>query len=839
MKRQPRSGSVFHLVAVWLALACLAPVSASAQNGGPRDLQEGAVAVVKTDEAQASIDKLRERLAAAAKAFDEKSETPASLDGLAAEALAISEDAETLMQEFQPRVLTIEARLAQLKPAEGQELSQSARIETESQQRVLDGLSAILQQANVIAVQAVDLSISVTQQQRARFSREIFKRERSVLDPVFWRTVRFGIRTIPGWLDQRMVDWQDNAKVGIDTTTVTILVLLVLGGIYAVLVSRRYVLKRLVRDPTIEPNQTKRVVAALFVTLVGFGSVAVLSLVVLFVLDTIGLIPPPFDNVAFGFVVAISIYALISSLVGALLAPGRPAWRLLPLSARACQRLALITRVNAVVIGLTIAFEAVVQFLDPSTPVTIAARALQSIVIAVLTLFALRAFTLKDPDDDDSHSDGLQGALWRLLLPVGWAASIAALAAPLFGFLALGWFLVYQIVVIALVLALLYLALAIIEEATTTGFQPGYPAGVFLTRTLGFTRDGAEQIGVLTGGILKLLAIAFAGLGILLTWGLTSADLARLENMVTRFQVGGVTISITTVASAIAIFAAGFAATRAIQRWLENRYLPKTKLDVGLKTSIRTGFGYVGVIVAAMVAISHLGVDGQNFALIAGALSVGIGFGMQSVVSNFVSGLILLAERPIRTGDWVVVDGQHGTVRKINVRSTEIETFDRATMIVPNSDLISKTVTNWVLNDSSGRVIIPIGVSYDSDPDQVRDILLECARSNPLVLAYPEPVVFFQNFGDSALDFELRCYLSDIGMGLTVRSDLRFEIMRRFREADIEIPFPQRVVHMPNQMPPPSAPVPPVDEPGLPSRDRMPASGRDGRFEEAGADLDD
>ena len=191
-----------------------------------------------------------------------------------------------------------------------------------------------------------------------------------------------------------------------------------------------------------------------------------------------------------------------------------------------------------------------------------------------------------------------------------------------------------------------------------------------------------------------------------------------------------------------------------------------------------------------------MGLDLSNIALVAGALSVGIGFGLQSIVNNFVSGLILLAERPIKTGDWVVVGGDQGYVRKISVRATKIETFDRATVIVPNAELISNRVMNWMHDGSMGRIIIPVGVSYDADPEQVREILLRIADESEYVSSYPGPSVFFMDFGASSLDFELRCYIQDINSSLSAKSALRFAIFKAMKEAGIEIPFPQQDIHV-------------------------------------------
>lgn len=202
---------------------------------------------------------------------------------------------------------------------------------------------------------------------------------------------------------------------------------------------------------------------------------------------------------------------------------------------------------------------------------------------------------------------------------------------------------------------------------------------------------------------------------------------------------------------------------------------------------------------AILIALSLAGVDLTNLALIAGALSVGIGFGLQNIVNNFVSGLILLFERPIRRGDWVIVNGTEGTVQNINIRSTLIRTFDRADVIVPNSELISGQVTNWMLKDLRARVKIPVGVAYGSDVEQVKQILLDIIANRPEVIrdgSTAPPQVLFIGFGDSALNMELRFFVEDIDTRLLLMSDIYFEIYRRFKEAGVEIPFPQRDIHI-------------------------------------------
>jgi len=209
-----------------------------------------------------------------------------------------------------------------------------------------------------------------------------------------------------------------------------------------------------------------------------------------------------------------------------------------------------------------------------------------------------------------------------------------------------------------------------------------------------------------------------------------------------------------------------------------------------------TGVGYLGTAIAGLIGISAAGIDLSSLALVAGALSLGIGFGLQNIVSNFVSGLILLVERPFKVGDWVATGTTEGFVRRISVRATEIETFQRQSIIVPNSELINAPVGNWTHRNRLGRIEIPVSVSYDSDPRQVMDLLMDIALAHPGLLRNPEPVVMFNGFGQSSLDFELRGFVGDVLGALPVKNELRVTILERFRAEGIMMPYPHQEVHL-------------------------------------------
>jgi len=268
------------------------------------------------------------------------------------------------------------------------------------------------------------------------------------------------------------------------------------------------------------------------------------------------------------------------------------------------------------------------------------------------------------------------------------------------------------------------------------------------------------------------------------------------------FQVGSLTVTPTLLIGGLFSLILLLSLTRYAKKHFLPNMLKHTRLDRGAKEAVTSLFGYAGVAIAILVALSIAGVRMQNIAIIAGALSVGIGFGLQNIVNNFISGLILLFERPIRRGDWIISGDTEGYVKSINIRSTQIQTFDQADVIVPNSELITAKVTNWMLRNTYGRITVKVGVSYDSDVEKVSSILIELAHNHPMVMneknnqASP-PKVLFRDFGDSALNFELRCFIYDIDQRVNIISEINYAIIKAFREENIEIPFPQRVVTFP------------------------------------------
>ena len=379
-------------------------------------------------------------------------------------------------------------------------------------------------------------------------------------------------------------------------------------------------------------------------------------------------------------------------------------------------------------------------------------------------------------------------------------ATLASIVAVLIGYQNFAAFVVHGVTRTGIALFLLWILLWVVYVAFDYLIKQETATATQIRSSLGIAKAG-RGTGI---GFMRLIAdlilwISFA-VYMIYVWDDSGTTLNQLKNLVTVGQrFGGFQFVPVKIIGGILIFAFVIVLIGWMKRWIDRRWLQHIVMDRGARDAIVTLFGYVGFVIAVLIALTMAEVDLTGLALVSGALALGIGFGMQEIANNFVSGLILLFERPIRAGDFVTVGDIQGFVRSIRIRATEIETLDNQNVLVPNSELVSGRVTNWVLRDTHGRLLLKIGVAYGSDVEKVRDILESVAREHPEVISdgrAPAPRALFMGFGDSSLDFELRVRVQRIERRFSVMSDLNFAVDAAFRANNVTIPFPQRELHI-------------------------------------------
>ena len=773
-----------------LVVLCLAAFLVSAQAvAAPAPAPAGQAS--QTEERLGeSVDALNGKLKGIEKQVDESDVTPSSLNALAIAVAPLAMEAQTLVERLTPRTAAMKARVDQLgakTPGEAADVTK----QREALQKTFDDNDGLLKRAKTLEVQATQDATYIAKKQRALFTTSLFRRSISVLSPPLWffaaretpSNVAAATRIFNDWL----AGFNRNTTGG-KLVWFWVLVLAVVVLYFPLTRSA----KRMISHEAVvgKPSTWLKIIVACWTSFSIAGAMIAVMYGVIFVLSFF-VAPDPVVSSLFtemqGGIIRIAVAAGLSR---GILAPRRSIWRLINFDDKTCDKLIrLIVGIAIIVTGSKV-IEALNEVILADWRFSVAAQGVGALLVAAAMAAALINLgddpEAENPDAETSAPAGARATrrdYYGIIRGVAWALIVCLCVASFVGYIAFATFLVDQIVLVAGTLAVLFLAVRLIDKACELGFQPGSIVGRNLIYTVGMRRETLGQLSILLAGVSRLLLIGLALIIVIAPWGMRSTDIAgNLHAIFFGLKIGDVTISVEGIVVALISLVLVLAATRAVQGWLEDRYLPQTRLDSGLRNSIKTSLGYVGFLLALTLAAANLGVDFQKLAIVAGALSVGIGFGLQSIVNNFVSGLILLWERAVRVGDWIVVGPEQGYVRKINVRSTEIETFDRASIIVPNSNLVSGVVKNLMRTDRVGRMTIEVTVNAAADPEKVREVLIDIARANEAVVSVPSPQVRFTNLTAGAMTFDLFCFVADVETMTLTKSDIYFEICRRFRE---------------------------------------------------------
>ncbi len=724
----------------------------------------------------------------------------------AAETSAVRLKAIELELNIAPQVKQIQDQLDELGPVpkEGEPAESNAiSIQRKELERIFSTLDGELKASRLIIVRASQIETLITNKRRQIFVTQLSQRSKSFLDIQLWQNFWKGT---DGFWHRFILLMTDSFSVMSGKMESSYLLMpLLLAGLFFVALSALFLRQKMEKkvnqifdssDKLPISEEVKIHLAS--ASFIKNGIIPTGAVILLFLLINLsGILTARLENLVLEitFILISSIVALV--LAHIFLVPDNTSRRFIRLPDAAVAKISNIITWGVILISGIRLFDQTAVVLASPLDVSIALRALLALTCFICISLVLTTIASVEESPDEPLHVKRNFVRWGYLNPLLWIGCISGTIALSAGYLAFADLLAWQVLIGTVVFAILWLCIEFLDLRRDQYINADSGKWRKFANTTGFSQQTILQGGVFGFGLVKLSMIFAAATFFLISWGYRTGNWAKTASeLYFGFRIGGLNISLSAIALAIVIFISGYVITRAIQNWLRVQFLPTTTLDPGLSNSIAIVFGYTGIVFALLLAVSAAGFDLSSIAIIAGALSVGIGFGLQSIVNNFFSGLILLAERPIKAGDWIITSGGQGTVTKTSVRSTEIETFDGATVIIPNSTLITEAVTNWTHHNKRGRIIISIGVGYDSDPEQVRNILLECAEDNKLILKKPGPTVYFMDFGADALIFELRGYLSDINYSLSVKSDLRFSITDALRKAKIEIPYPQRDIHI-------------------------------------------
>ena len=704
-------------------------------------------------------------------------------------------EAQQLIESLRPRLNAVTAQLQKLGPPPEKDAAPEAPPIAAERARLSAAQSEIggaVKTAELALVRSRQLVGYVQNLRQALFARDLLLRSGSPLATSTWRQLAAEMPRATRQITNLARDWSEMLRGRLLDLA---LLIAAAAGIFAITRWALLFLYRRMRSSTNAlassfPRASNTIgLAALraLPPLVGagtiYGGLAALDLLTV----TVG-------DFALAALRALAIFVVLRAVAGAALAPRPPDLPFFDIADASAPKLLRVIKLFATLLALDLLLSDVVQMLYLPFEIGVVQASITSLAFAALLIafvripLASRQSALLEPP--------LRSRPRWLKLPLT-VLALAIIVTTLTGYVALGRFISKQIMLVGGAALLLFFAHVVIRRVAAVLTEGDRPVGRILEARLGLDHERTSYFTKMVVFLLELGLLLAALPLVLLTWGFAREDILDwLKLGIVGFQIGQFQVSLVRILLAFLLFMGLLFGTRIIQRWLDRSVLAPARVDRAISHSVLMGVGYAGVALATIIALSYAGLDFTQLAIVAGALSLGIGFGLQAIFNNFVSGIILLVERPIKVGDWIVVGTQEGFVRRINVRATEIETFDRASLIIPNSELITGSVTNWTHRNPIGRLVIYIRVSYKADPEQVLAILVRVAEQSTSLLREPGPTAVFEDFAESAMLFSLRCFVPDVGSRLGVGTELRVAISKAFREAGIEIAYPQHDVHL-------------------------------------------
>ncbi len=722
----------------------------------------------------------------------------ADIDALRVQALAVQADGDALAERSGAEAAAAAGRLAQLGAAER---SDPPALPAERRRLVAAQKAATARQkeARLAAAQAGDTADALADRRRDAFNARLFQRGASPLSPDFWVDVEANLPRDLARLRGLALQATTTARRAAEPRALLILAgALVAAALLAgpLRLAVRALGRRRAREeaPSADLRRSAVAVSAVVIDTAGAGLAALTLRAGAAWADVLS---PAAGRLLDGLVIAVWWAAFTAALGRTLLSADRPGWRMLPVSDRAAARTRPYPWALALLTAAGFMLEQLNRVAGASLPATVAADSALALVYAAASGACLVALGRgrTPPEDEADARAAARSSAWSLVALAVSLACATAVAAVFGGWSAFAYFVMRQVFWIAVLCGAAFLLLRLADDLCQALFRPRGRFGRALTQVFGLRLATLDQLAVLSSAALRV-AVGLLVLSLILApFGQGGAALlGRFAGLGRGFRIGSVLISPAALFGGVAALMIGVSAVRAFQRWLDTRYLPVTGWDAGVANSISTAVGYLGTAAAVLWALASAGLGLERIALIASALSVGIGFGLQQVVQNFVSGLILLVERPVKVGDWVSVGGVEGDVRTIRVRATEIQTFDRSTLLVPNSELVTKTLQNKTLHGPLGRMTIDLAIASPDDADRARDAIKAACAATEGVLADPEPKVFIDAVTQGSVALRCFCYAAGPRDAYAVRSAIYFDLLRRLRDARIGLAGAQQTL---------------------------------------------
>ncbi|MEO7917475.1 MAG: DUF3772 domain-containing protein [Dokdonella sp.] len=702
-----------------------------------------------------------------------------------------------------PALANLDARLAELGPepvdgAAAQDPEVTARRNDLQQSR--NALDADLRRAKLLGVDSQQAIAQLVELRRARFTAQLSKRNHSPFGVAFWTSIDRAYPSDSERLRALYVELRSSLAVAFnaDNRPSSLIgpglatLVIIIGSI---LLRRKMLQAWCNRIP---PGRLRRSALAAASVLLTTAVVSLAGYLAFTGLAANAALPARIENLALALGRTLTFAAFVTALGRSLLAPRQGNWRLTDIDDHAATRIEHLPLLLAVAITFTWMLQQINAAVGASLSATVMSQTFTALVLSgLLGWGVLRLRQLSNTDNkasgartaDDFPTVTATRPAWLgiclALVAIGTLTIWIAIAT---GYIALGAFLARQMVWAVIVGASLYLAIHFLDDLIAALVSSRGHLGSRFQSRLSVEPRWLDQTAILLSGLVRV-ALLVAALAILLVpFGSSPADLAQSAWRIgSSWRIGEIAIAPGAIGNALLVLVIGLGAISIVKRWLNERFLPQTRFEPGMRNSVTTLLGYVGGVIVVAMAMSALGIGLERIAWVASALSVGIGFGLQAIVQNFISGLILLAERPVRVGDWVVLGDTEGDVRRINVRATEIQLGDRSTLIVPNSEFITKTVRNVTLANAEGRVLVRLPMPLDCEAERVRQLLLDTFDAHEKVLDVPKPSVTLEGIQDGTLIFLGTAYVPSPRQASSVRSDVLFDVLARLRASGIRV----------------------------------------------------